>query len=208
MEGEPKIIGIAGASGSGKTTFAKQLQQALAMPAVVISHDDYYKHLPHMTKEEAAAYDFDCPEALDTHLLVQDLRTLKSGKSVAVPQYDFATYSRTEEARIVDPAPAILVEGLFIMCDPELMSMFDLVVFIDADNETSLARRIERDCRERNIDPERAMKMYHEKAKPAYERYVEPLKNRAGIIINDTGDVRALNLAKGFCETLVRLGNA
>ena len=180
------IIGIAGGSGSGKTTFAEQLRQKLEPQAVVLAHDDYYKHLPDMTAQQAISYDFDCPEALDTHLLIGHLRALKDGESVEVPSYDFTTYARTEAARRVEPAPFVIVEGLLILCDPELRSLFDLTVYLDVDADVRALRRIRRDCEERGADLERAINMYFNAAKPAHLKYVEPYKDEADIVISDT----------------------
>ena len=120
MAATPCIVAITGASGSGKTSFAARLDERLGSAAVVLAHDDYYKHKPEMTYDEALVYDFDCPEALDTHLLVDDLRALKAGHAIEAPSYDFAAHARTDGARHIEPASVILVEGLLIMCIPEL----------------------------------------------------------------------------------------
>ena len=188
----PIAIGITGGSGSGKTTFAERLHALLAPDAAVLSHDDYYKHLPDMTPEEASAYDFDDPAALDTHLLVEHLRLLKAGFSVEAPSYDFAAHARIDAARHVEPVPYILVEGLLIMADATLRELLDFVIFIDVDEDTRMSRRIERDCRERGTDPSRAIEMYLNTTKPAHEVYVEPYKHTADIVIPDALDDRLL----------------
>lgn len=196
-------VGITGQSGSGKTTLAKRLLGAFGADAVVISHDDYYKNLPNMTEQEAAEYDFDCPEALDTYLLVDQVRSLKRGKPTDVPSYDFVTRERIDGACHVEPVPVVLVEGLFIMCDPELLDLLDLTIFIDADDDTSFSRRINRDTQERGIDRERALHMYYDVAKPAYEKFVEPLKGKADIVINDAADERAFEMVVRRIEGLL-----
>lgn len=188
----PIVIGIIGGSGSGKTTFAKRLHERLAPDTAVLSHDDYYKHLPNMTRAEALAYDFDDPAAIDTHLLVEHLRQLKAGRSIEAPSYDFATYSRTDASRHVEPVAFILVEGLLIMADATLRDMLDFVIFIDVDADMRMLRRIERDCRERGADRARAVKMYLDTTKPAHEAYVEPYKRMANIVIPDALDDQAL----------------
>ena len=192
--GKSVVVAIAGRSGSGKTTFAKRLCDWLGADAVMLSHDDYYKHLPNMTPEEATVYDFDSPEALDTHILVEHLRALKAGNSVDVPSYDFAKHARADAARHIDPAATIVLEGLLVTCDPELKSLFDLLVFIDADPDVSVLRRIERDCQNRGADLERAINMYLSTTKPAYEKYVEPFKHEANLIISDALSDDALEM--------------
>ena len=188
----PIVIGIIGGSGSGKTTFARRLHALLAPDAAMLSHDDYYKHLPNMTYEEALTYDFDSPTAIDTHLLVEHLRLLKAGFSIEAPSYDFATYSRIDASRHVEPVAFILVEGLLIMADAALRDMLDFVIFIDVDSDMRMLRRIERDCKERGADRARAIKMYLDTTKPAHEAYVEPYKHIANIVIPDALDDRAL----------------
>ena len=198
----PIVIGIIGGSGSGKTTFAKRLQERLAPDAVVLSQDDYYKHLPNMTREEALAHDFDDPTAIDTHLLVEHLRLLKTGCSIDAPSYDFATHARTDAVRLVEPASYILVEGLLVMADATLREMLDFVIFIDVDADVRMLRRIERDCQERGADLSRAIKMYLDGAKPAHEVYVEPYKRTADIVIPDAQSDRALAVVAAGLEAL------
>lgn len=183
--GKTVVVGITGGTGSGKTTFAERLLARLGEDAVAFSHDDYYKNMPGMTLEEAKVYDFDSPDALETGILVEHLRALASGQPVDAPSYDFASHTRTEAARHVDPVPVILVEGMLIMCDPELLDLFDLMVFMDVDPDVRVLRRIVRDCRDRGADLERAVAMYLNTAKPAHEKYVEPFKPRADIIATD-----------------------
>lgn len=188
----PIVIGITGGSGSGKTTFAERLHAALSPDAAMLSHDDYYKHLPDMTYEEALAYNFDDPAAIDTHLLVEHLRQLKAGRAIEAPSYDFAAHARAEAARHVEPVTFILVEGLLIMADAALREMLDFVIFIDVDADTRILRRIERDCKERGADLSRAIKMYLDTTKPAHEIYVEPYKHVADIIIPNALDDRTI----------------
>jgi uridine kinase len=199
LTGNPSVVGITGGSGSGKTTFAKRLCAWFGADAVILSHDDYYKSRPDMTVEEAAVYDFDCPEAFDTYLLVKHLNDLKANRSVKTPSYDFVTHTRTDGVCLVEPVPVIIVEGLLIMCDPELLGMLDLVIYMDADIDIAAQRRIERDCRERGADLPRALNMYFRIAKPAYEKYVEPFKRKADIIISDALSDQSLELvARGI----------
>ena len=187
------IVGIAGASGSGKTTLAERLREGLGGDAVVIAHDSYYKHLPDMTPEQAAAYDFDCPEALDTRLLVEHLRALAAGEAVYVPAYDFAAHARVDCARLVGPASVVIVEGLFVMCEAELADLLDLTVFVDGEEDVVALRRVRRDCAERGATLDRAIEMYLRFTKPAYRRYIAPCGERADIVVCDACDDSAVN---------------
>ena len=198
----PIVIGIIGGSGSGKTTFARRLYERLAPDAAVLSHDDYYKHLPDMTREEALAYDFDDPAAIDTHLLVEHLRLLKAGCPIDAPSYDFAAHARIDADRRVEPVSYILVEGLLVMADAALREMLDFVIFIDVDADVRMLRRIERDCRERGADLSRAIKMYLDGAKPAHEVYVKPYKYTADIVIPDAQGDRAIAVVAAGFEAL------
>jgi len=198
----PIIIGITGGSGSGKTTFAKRLGTRLAPDAAILSHDDYYKHLPNMTREEALTYDFDSPAAIDTHLLVEHLHLLKAGRPIETPSYDFAAHARVDAACHVEPVPYILVEGLLIMADTALREMFNFVIFIDVDADVRALRRIKRDCQERGADLSRAIKMYLDTTKRAHEAYVEHYKHTADIVIPDALSDRALTVVAAGLSAL------
>ena len=194
------IVGIAGGSGSGKTTFAKALLEVLGDDAALISHDDYYKHTPGMSSEERIAYNFDIPDALDTDLLVEHLKLLKSGQSAEVPVYDFSTQCRTG-FQIYDPKPVIIVEGILTLCDETLRDAMDLTIFIDVDADIRLARRLARDCSERAHSIDGAIKMYLNNARPAHEIYVEPYRTVADICLTDAFNKRALAIiAAGIKE--------
>ena len=205
LQHKPLVVGITGGSGAGKTVLAERLSQRLGSSTALLAHDDYYKHMPHMTSQEADTYDFDSLDALDTHLLVEHLRALLDGKPAEAPIYDFATHSRASETRHVEPAPIILIDGLLIMCDPALRAMLDLVIFVDSDPDVRALRRIERDCRERGTDVERAVKMFLNTSKPAHDKYVEPFKREADIIISDAFNDVALDIVtSGIAELAKR----
>ena len=196
---KPFVVGIAGGSGSGKTMFAARLCAKIGSDAAVIAHDDYYKNLPHMTDAQAAVYDFDSPDALDTYLLVEHLHALLDGVAVDVPSYDFATHVRSDGARHIEPVSVVIVEGMLVLSDPRLRELFDLTVFMDVDPDLRVIRRFERDCRDRGADLSRAIQMYLGTAKPAHEKYVEPFKHTADIIIQDAANDAALDIvARGI----------
>ena len=154
---------------------------------------------------EAAVYDFDSPDALDTALLVDHLRSLMRGESVDVPAYDFAAHARIEGARHVEPAPVIMIEGMLVMCDPTLRSLFDLTIYMDSDTDVQLIRRFERDCRDRGASLERAIQMYLGTAKAAHERYVQPSRREADVVVPNAANEATLDIvALGISGALAR----
>ena len=193
------VVSVCGGSGSGKSTFTGRLLEALGEDAAFIAHDDYYKHTPGMSPEQRAAYNFDVPAALDTHLLVEHVAQLRAGRPAQVPIYDFCTQTRCEHARTVEPVPVVVVEGILVMADDELMEQVDLSIFIDVDEPTRLERRLRRDCGERGWSLENAQRNYEQIVKPAQMLYVEPARAKADIVLNDALDDAALQvLAAGI----------
>ena len=193
------VVSVCGGSGSGKSTFTGRLLEILGEDAAFIAHDDYYKHTPGMSPEQRAAYNFDVPAALDTHLLVEHVAQLRAGRPAQVPIYDFCTQTRCEQARTVEPVPVVVVEGILVMADDELMEQVDLSIFIDVDEPTRLERRLRRDCGERGWSLENAQRNYEQIVKPAHMLYVEPARAKADIVLNDALDDAALQvLAAGI----------
>ena len=193
------VVSVCGGSGSGKSTFTGRLLEALGEDAAFIAHDDYYKHTPGMSPEQRAAYNFDVPAALDTHLLVEHVAQLRAGRPAQVPIYDFCTQTRCEQARTVEPVPVVVVEGILVMADDELMEQVDLSIFIDVDEPTRLERRLRRDCGERGWSLENAQRNYEQIVRPAHMLYVEPARAKADIVLNDALDDAALQvLAAGI----------
>ncbi|MDD6739863.1 MAG: uridine kinase [Coriobacteriales bacterium] len=193
------VVSVCGGSGSGKSTFTGRLLEILGEDAAFIAHDDYYKHTPGMSPEQRAAYNFDVPAALDTHLLVEHVAQLRAGRPAQVPIYDFCTQTRCEHARTVEPVPVVVVEGILVMADDELMEQVDLSIFIDVDEPTRLERRLRRDCGERGWSLENAQRNYEQIVKPAHMLYVEPARAKADIVLNDALDDAALQvLAAGI----------
>ena len=193
------VVSVCGGSGSGKSTFTGRLLEILGEDAAFIAHDDYYKHTPGMSPEQRAAYNFDVPAALDTHLLVEHVAQMRAGRPAQVPIYDFCTQTRCEQARTVEPVPVVVVEGILVMADDELMEQVDLSIFIDVDEPTRLERRLRRDCGERGWSLENAQRNYEQIVKPAHMLYVEPARAKADIVLNDALDDAALQvLAAGI----------
>lgn len=185
------IIGIAGGSGSGKTTVARQITEKMHNHVVVISQDSYYKDQSHLLLEERQALNFDHPNAIDWELLVSNLRALKSGKEVEQPVYSYITCSRsTTETVHISPAPIIIVEGILIFNCKELVDELDIKVFVDADDDDRLMRVIARDIRERGKDVEWVMERYTKTVKPMYLQFIEPSKRVADIIVPQGGHNR------------------
>jgi uridine kinase len=179
----PFLVGIAGGSGSGKTTIAASLVERLHGQVVVIQHDAYYRHSPELSFEERAAVNYDHPASLDTGLLVEHLGLLRSGTAVAKPTYDFSRHLRAEQVVTVEPAPVIVVEGILVLADPQLRAELDLRVFVDTDADIRLARRIERDVEERGRTVASIIAQYFSTVRPMHLQFVEPSKAHADIVI-------------------------
>lgn len=185
----PLIIGIAGGTGSGKTTVAAKL--AAAMPAdrcVLIEHDSYYRDRSHMTAHERESLNYDHPDALDSELLARDLAELRAGRVVELPIYDHVTHTRRPERRPVAPAPVIIVEGILVFVDAALRSQFDIKLFVDTDADIRLMRRICRDLEERGRTFRSIRDQYYGSVRPMHLEFVEPSKRWADLIIPAGGN--------------------
>jgi uridine kinase len=187
----PYIVGIAGGTGSGKTTVADKL--ACAMPpgrCVRIEHDAYYRDQSHVTPEDRAAINYDHPAVLDSALLAGHLRALRDGRAVEVPIYDFATHTRSAVTRRVEPARVIIVEGILVFAEPALRDQMDIKIFVDTDADIRLMRRIHRDLEDRGRTLQSVRDQYYSTVRPMHLEYVEPSKRWADLIIPEGGDNR------------------
>lgn len=184
----PMVVGIAGGTGSGKTTVLEAIVATLgSSDVVVIAHDSYYKDRSHLPMEERAKVNYDHPDALDTPLLIQHVRRLQAGQPAEVPIYDFSTHTRRTEHRLVQPAKVILVEGILILANEELRSLFDIKIFVDTDADIRFIRRMERDISERARTRESVVQQYMESVRPMHIAYVEPSKSFADVIVPEGG---------------------
>ncbi len=177
------MIGVAGGTGSGKTTLADTLLKTFEDRAVVIRQDDYYKDLSHMTKEDRAKQNFDHPDSIDFALLQQHLLSLKNNQQIEVPIYSFCHHSRESSTHTVQPADIIIVEGILLFAVAELRELFDLKIFVETDDDIRLLRRMERDVHERARTFESVRDQYLSTVKPMHDAFVEPSKRYADVII-------------------------
>lgn len=185
------VIGIAGGSGSGKTTVADALATALPSGSVaILRHDSYYRDRPDLDLEERHRLNYDHPEALETPLLVQHIQHLKAGNPVAVPVYDFKTHRRMPDTDRLDPAPIIIVEGILVFVEEHLRRELDVKIFVDTESDIRAIRRIRRDMRERGRDFESVRNQYYETVRPMHLQFVEPSKRTADLIIPEGGENR------------------
>ena len=182
------VIGVAGGTGSGKSTLVKRLQEAFKNDDVAtICHDFYYKARPELTYEERTKLNYDHPDAFDTWLMVEHIEALKGGKAVECPTYSFVEHNRAEETMPVNPSKVIIVDGILIFENEELRNIMDIKVFVDTDADVRLARRILRDVRERGRSMESVISQYTTTVKPMHEQFVEPSKRYADVIIPEGG---------------------
>lgn len=188
----PLFIGIAGGSGSGKTTIAESLVERLDGKVAIIQHDAYYRHMPDLSFEERTKVNYDHPASLETELLVEHLIALRSGVPVDRPVYDFSVHLRADETVRVDPAPVVVIEGILVLSEPELRSELDLKIFVDTDSDIRLARRLQRDIEERGRTTESVVAQYFDTVRPMHLAYVESSKRYADLIIPEGYNPRAV----------------
>ncbi len=192
------IIGITGGTGSGKTTVVNQIVKHLPEEEVcVISQDSYYKATDDLSLEERAKINFDHPRAIDFDLIVQHLKKLKSNETIAQPVYSFVTHNRTKDTVTTYPRKVIIVEGILIFNNEELRSLFDIKIFVHADTDERLIRRVRRDITERGRNVEEVLNRYQDTLKPMHRQFIEPTKNFADIIIpNDRHNTVAIDIVR------------
>ncbi|HAD79619.1 uridine kinase [Empedobacter falsenii] len=178
------VIGIAGGTGSGKTTVVNNILRDLnAESVIVISQDNYYKDHPELSFDERSKINFDHPRSIDFELLKEHVALLKNGVSIEQPVYSFITHSRKEETILTHPQSVIIVEGILVLTDADLRDLFDVKIFVHADSDERLIRRVRRDIQERGRDLDEVLTRYQKTLKPMHQQFIEPSKNYADIII-------------------------
>ncbi len=202
---DPLVIGIAGGSGSGKTTVAQEILQRVGPERIAfLQHDSYYKDLSGLPPTQRIEVNFDHPHSLETDLLIEHIASLRDGKPVEVPIYDFATHSRTSQTFKVQSRRVILVEGILIFTEARLRDMFDVKIFVDTDSDIRFIRRLERDITERNRTTESVIKQYQSTVRPMHLEFVEPSKRYADVIIPEGGhNTAALDMVTARVEALL-----
>ncbi len=202
---DPLVIGIAGGSGSGKTTVAQEILNRVGPDRIAfLQHDSYYKDLTGLPPAQRAEVNFDHPNSLETELLIQHVLTLREGKPVEVPIYDFAHHRRTGETFSVLPHPVIMVEGILIFADKALRDLFDVKIFVDTDADIRFIRRLQRDISERGRTTESVIHQYQATVRPMHLEFVEPSKRYADVIIPEGGfNTAALDMVAARIQTLL-----
>ncbi len=181
------IIGIAGGTGSGKTTLTRKLKERFAQDVAVVNHDNYYKSHSELSYEERCRLNYDHPDAFDTELFIRDLKALREGRAIHCPTYDYTVHDRSEKTIEIRPTRVIIVEGILIFENPAVRELMDIKVFVDTDADVRILRRLLRDVKERGRTLDSVVEQYLGTVKPMHEAFVEPSKKYADIIVPEGG---------------------
>ena len=202
---QPVALGVAGGTGSGKTTVADAILNSVGRDRIAsLAQDSYYRDVDWQSDEELLSYNFDHPQALDSELLVAHLQSLKAGEAIEVPVYDFVAHRRRAETVRVEPKPVILLEGILLFAEAPIRELLDFKIFVDTDSDVRLIRRIRRDIRERGRTLEDVMRQYLETVRPMHLEFVEPSKRWADVIVPEGGENRvALGMVIARLEQLL-----
>lgn len=197
------IIGIAGGTGSGKSTFTNRLKEALGDKVTIIYHDNYYKRQDELPFEERKKVNYDHPDSLETDLLVKHIKELKAGNCVECPVYDYTQHNRSNETVTIKPSKILIIEGILALQDKRLRNLYDIKVFVEADADERILRRVIRDTKERGRDLEGIVKQYLTTVKPMHYLYVEPTKAKADIVINSGMNDVAYEIVRARIRELI-----
>lgn len=201
------VIGIAGGSGSGKTTLVKNLVNVFGDKITVLSHDNYYKRHDEMSYEERCGLNYDEPGAFDTSLMIYQLDQLRHGKNIECPVYDFTVHNRSNDTVFLEARRVIIVEGILIFENPQLRELMDMKIFVDADSDIRICRRMKRDVNKRGRSLESVILQYQQTVKPMHEMYVEPSKKFADLVVLEGGKNQvALTLLEGHIRSFLERG--
>ncbi len=202
---QPRVLGVAGGTGSGKTTVVRSILDAVGRDRIaLLEQDNYYRDVEWSTEATLLHHNFDHPAAIDNELLVEHVRELRAGRPVEVPIYDFVRHRRTDRTRVVEPRPVVLLEGILIFVEPSLRALQDFKVYVDTDADIRLIRRLTRDLDERGRTVEDVLRQYQETVRPMHLEFVEPSKRWADIIIPEGGENRvALEMVVARVEQLL-----
>ena len=200
---ESMIIGIAGGTGSGKSTFTNRLKKEFGDNVAVVYHDNYYRRQDDVPFEERKKVNYDHPDSLETDLMVEHLKLLKNGVAVDCPVYDYSQHNRSDKILHIEPKQIILVEGILLLADPRVRELIDIKIFVEADADERILRRIVRDVKERGRDLDNIVYQYLTTVKPMHYMYVEPTKATADIIINSGMNDVAFDIVKSKIQLLL-----
>jgi len=198
------IIGIAGGTGSGKSTFTNRLKDEFGDEVAVVYHDNYYKRQDNLSFEERKKQNYDHPDAFETSLLIEHIAKLKNGESVECPVYDYSQHNRSDQTVTIQPRRIIIIEGILVLADPRLRDLLDIKIFVEADADERILRRIVRDVKERGRDLDNIVAQYLTTVKPMHYMYVEPTKARADIIINSGLNDVAFDIMRSKIQLMLR----
>lgn len=200
---KPIIIGIAGGTGSGKSTFTNRLKKAFGDSISVLYHDNYYKAHDDIPFEERKLLNYDHPDAFDSDLLIHDIMELKEGRPIVSPTYDYTVHNRAKETILVEPRRVIIIEGILTLYDSRLRELMDIKIFVDADADERILRRVIRDTKERGRDIENIVDQYLTTVKPMHYLYVEPTKRLADIVVNSGKNPIAFRIIKNTIKEIL-----
>lgn len=201
---EPIIIGIAGGTGSGKSTFTNKIKEAFSEDTTVIYYDNYYKAQDELPFEERKLQNYDHPDAFETDLLLEHLQKLKNGESVECPIYDYTIHNRSKEVTVIKPSPVIILEGILVLQDERLRNQMDIKVYVDADADERILRRVIRDVEERGRDLQGIVDQYLTTVKPMHYVYVEPTKAMADVVINSGMNDVAFDVVSAKIRSVIK----
>ena len=200
------IIGIAGGTGSGKSTFTNRLRDRFGDNITVIYHDNYYKRHDDIPFEERKKLNYDHPDALETDLLIEHIKRLRNGESIECPVYDYTVHNRSDKTVRIDPRKIILIEGILLLADPRLRSLLDIKIYVEADADERIRRRILRDVKERGRDIDNIVEQYLTTVKPMHYLYVEPTRATADIVINSGMNDVAFDIVQSKIRLMLEEG--